>query len=264
MWVDHPSIKRPPYGSLTGEKEFSIVKDGGGIIKTGDKVLLRINSGTGETFYFCISEDQTYIGGYGTTPFQNDTTFIVEFHEVRVNLRLRPDKVDCQLCSTVTVTVTSAATGQSIEGAIVVAEGVSDDHPFSGITDRDGKFKLIDPSPEAWDCVPAGKIRLKVTADRHQPKTIDPVIVPAEGGVDVPIELDCTEVTVQVVDDSIPPQPFIGVNITLTEPDGTSVLGLTNGRFNWEFTFKCVPYGNLTVSSKGALTSFTMPNNGVA
>src|SRR4030095_1495385 len=103
------------------------------------EISLRITSGYTDPSGIAIAnfflttgaQTKAHIGGDGTAPFQADTVFVVEFSEVRPGLGFRPPSVNCQICGTVTGTVTNASTGLPIANAMVVAQGVLENHPFS-------------------------------------------------------------------------------------------------------------------------------------
>ena len=140
-----------------------------------------------------------------------------------------------------TGTVTDASTGQPIANAKVEAQGVLENHPFSAMTDSNG-IALKDS--DGRDCIPAGNVTLRATANRYQPRTTNPVTVPSEGGVVVLIQLDCTQVRGRVIDDN--GQPILGVIVILTASDGTQLTATTGG-LDGTFVFDCVPHGAATV-----------------
>ena len=212
---------------------------------------IRFPKGGSGQFYFFRVDGSGGVVGDATTPFQTDTTFIVEFNEVRTGLGWRPSQVDCQLCATVTGTVSDARTGNPIAGARVTATGQLDvqgqmvPFTYSATTAADGRYTLSDALGRT--CVPQGPVNLSVTDDRHEPQTIA-VAVPGDGNVTVPITLVCTVVSGRVVDEH--GLPVTDAVVVLTESDGQAVGKLVNP--DGTFTFECVKHGTVTVWTDGA------------
>lgn len=230
---------------------FSIDKNGPGKIDSGDQISLRIDSSRtdiGPYYFRATSEsDQAPIGADGVEPFQPDTVFVVEFHEVDLALGFRPpnDLIVCQTCGRVTGIVTDATTGQPIPNAMVEAQDVLENHRFSGTTDVDGGFTLVDP--DGRDCIPPGHVTLLASADRYVPKITDPIPDPSSGGANVPISLDCTKVRGRVVDDNLPPNPQIYVQVALFLSDGRAMYATTD--YYGTFVFECVTHGSAKIST---------------
>jgi uncharacterized protein YfaP (DUF2135 family) len=236
------------------ERIFDITKPAGGVINDGDLVSLRINSNFGKTFFFRTTGagNGAEIDGDGTFAGQAGTVFKVEFVEVRSGLGVRPPAFDCQSCATVDGTVTRAAGGQPIGGASVVALDVLENHSFANTSAANGTFTLRDT--EGRTCIPAGDIKVQASADRYKTKTIAPVAVPGAGSVNVPIHLDCTQVTVKVVDSAGLAMP--GVTVMLFDSTGLLLLTDVNGQayvantgLNGSVTFNCVPHGTVQVQT---------------
>jgi uncharacterized protein YfaP (DUF2135 family) len=249
------------------ERIFDIVKPGGGNITSGDSVSLRINSNLGKTFFFRVAGGHSGadIFGDGAAAGQADTTFIVEFVEVRSGLGV---------CGKVDGTVTRAAGGQAIAGALVEALDVSGNPLYNTTTQQNGTYTLP-PDPVSM-CIPAGNIKVRVSANRFKTKTIDPVLVPGGGSVNVPIQLDCTQVTVKVVDSSNLGMP--GVTVMLLDTSGNLLLDLNgqpyiantrldiaNPELNGSVTFNCVPHGIAkvqTTADPNQQPQFNIPPDG--
>jgi hypothetical protein len=183
------------------------------------------------------------VAAHGAAAFQPDTEFEVEFHEVDTTLGLRPpdSSIVCQRCGPVTGGVRDAVTGAAIPGATVEAFGVLDNHAFSATTDASGSFTLKDSKGRT--CVAPGNVTLRATADRHVPKTTNPIPDPSVGGgANVPISLDCTKVRGRVVDNNVPPNPQIFVSVVIEFSDGTTEVTTTTNP-GGTFTFDCVRHG---------------------
>ena len=243
----------PAYVSDSNPSEwvFSILKNGGGSINSGDQVSLRIDSSRANVgpFYFRTSSasNQALVAADGTVAFQQDTLFVVEFHEVNTTLGLRPtdSSILCQVCGPVRGIVKDAVTGAAIPGATVEALGVLDNHAFSATTNANGSFILTDS--EGRTCVPPGNVTLRATADRHEPKTTPPIPDPSVGaGANVPISLDCTKVKGRVIDKNVPPNPQIFVQVTIEFQDGTTETTTTRTP-DGTFTFDCVRHGSANI-----------------
>jgi len=256
----------PGYTSDSDATEwlFSVEKSGGGAINSGDQVSIRIDSSRANIgpFYFRATSgfDQALIGADGVAPFQPDTLFVIEFHEVDLTHdpgdRLRPPAglIVCQTCGHVKGTVTDAATGGPISGASVTAQGVLENRPFSGTTGSDGKFRLIALiDGHVRDCIPPGEVRLRAYADRYVPRLTSPIPDPSFGGADVPISLECTKVRGKVEDNNVPPNPQAFVDVILILPDGTTRVVTT--AVDGTFVFDCVPHGLAEIWTR------TLPQN---
>jgi uncharacterized protein YfaP (DUF2135 family) len=250
------------------ERIFDIVKPGGGPINSGDSVSLRINSNLGKTFFFRVSDvldesNRALILGDGLAPNQPDTNFIVEFVEVHSGEGI---------CGRVDGTVTRAAGGQPIPGAFVEALNVTGNRTINAITANNGTFTLTDPTitdPNQRTCVPAGNIKVRASANRFKIKEIDPVVVPAGGTVNVPIQMDCTQVTVKVVDKADLATP--GVAVWLADASGSILLDLNgqpylaNTGLDGSVTFSCVPHGAANAQTDAdptAVVPFDVPPEG--
>jgi uncharacterized protein YfaP (DUF2135 family) len=226
------------------ERIFDIIKPGGGNINSRDSVSLRINSNLGKTFFFRVAggHDGADIYGDGPAADQADTTFIVEFVEVRSGLGV---------CGKVDGTVTRAAGGQAIQGVLVEALNVVGNRSYNATTDSNGTYTLTNPVEGM--CLPAGNIKVRASANRFKTKTIDPVVVPAGGSVNVPIQLDCTPVKVNVVDSAN--LGIAGVPVMLLDTSGNLLLDLNgqpyigNTGLDGSVTFSCVPHGDVKVQT---------------
>lgn len=243
VWVKHPSFQFSRFPDDPMDRIFDIVKPGGGTINDGDLVSLRINSNLGKTFFFRVEGEQigNDIYGDGTTAGQADTTFIVEFVDIRCGMGV---------CGKVDGTVTRAAGGQAIQGAHVEALNVPGNRSYGAITDNNGTYTLT--NPVEGTCIPAGNIKVRASANRFKTKTIDPVVVPG-GGVNVPIQLDCTPVKVLVVDSAN--LGIAGKGVWLLDASGAPLLGLNgqpydvNTGLDGSVTFNCVPHGIVIVET---------------
>lgn len=243
----------PAYTSDSNPNEwvFSIEKNDGTAINSGDQVSVRIDSSRTEVgpFYFrtLSASDQALVAADGTGAFLSDTLFIIEFHEVDATRGLRPGSrsIRCQTCGPVRGTVSEAATGLAIPGAIVEALGVLDNHAFSATTTANGSFTLTDS--EGRTCIPPGNITLRATAQRHVPKMVNPIPDPSvPGGANVPIILDCTKVRGRVIDNNVPANPQVFVPVIIEFPDGTMASAFTNNP-DGTFIFDCVRHGRANI-----------------
>jgi hypothetical protein len=137
IWVTTGfSAGYPGYpGDDEAERTFDIVKQGGGPINHGDQVSLQINSNLGTTFFFRVGgpQDQAPLFGDGTSAFLSDTTFIVEFADVRSGFGP---------CGGVAGTVTRASGGQPIQGATVTALNVPGNRSYGATSDANGTYAL--------------------------------------------------------------------------------------------------------------------------
>ncbi|MFI7494373.1 carboxypeptidase regulatory-like domain-containing protein [Kocuria sp. M4R2S49] len=188
-----------------------IDKVGGGKIASGDEVAIKSLSG----FYFREDPRSLNIEADSRSPFQVDTTFVIEFLEARPGLGVRISDLRCRDCATVTGTIRDA-TGQPLYGAHVQASGVLENHLFDAVTAADGTYTLRDAVGRT--CVPSGNITVQASAARHQIRNV-PVPVPVEGGVVADLLLPWTEVAGNVVDDLARPVP--GAEVVITGSDGT-------------------------------------------
>jgi hypothetical protein len=258
----------PAYkGDDPAEWTFDIVKMvGGGAanpgtpINSGDQVSLRINSNYGQTFFFRVTGGQSgaEVHGDGTALGQAGTVFTAEFNEARSGLGWRPSVIKCQSCAVVTAKVTRAGTGNAIGGATVVAQ--VQNHSFSGTTGTDGRATLVAFVDGAnRNCIPDGNVNLVASANRHQTKTV-PVTVPDTGSIEVPIQLDCTQVRGKVVDTSGNALP--GVTVYLRDQSNPPKIILdengnpykTTTAADGSFVFNCVPHEYVQVWTTAAPT----------
>ncbi|MDX3458587.1 carboxypeptidase-like regulatory domain-containing protein [Streptomyces sp. ME02-8801-2C] len=243
------------------EWEFTLEKAGGGTIDDGDHVSIRIGQRRIDEgpYYFRVSDsgDGATIFGDGLAPFESDSTFIISSAEVRNVLGPRPEgEIDCQLCGTVTGTVTDTH-GQPVADVTVTAEpGPQDagapapiaDHPVSATTDADGNYRLRDA--EGRDCIAPGQITLTFTSDRHQTFS-RAALVPGEGGVTKDIRLACTVVQGKVVENiGGNDVPVPGVEVTLTYTDTAVSLIAVSDPITGEFVFECVRHTVATLATE--------------
>jgi uncharacterized protein YfaP (DUF2135 family) len=241
------------------ERIFDIVKPGGGQISSGDSVSLRINSNLGKTFLFRVTGGQDGAGIFGDgTEGQAGTIFIVEFVEVRPGLGI---------CGKVGGTVTRAAGGQAIQGAQVEALNVPGNRSYNATTDSNGTYTLA--NPVEGTCMPAGNIKVRASANRFKTKTIDPVVIPGGGSVNVPIQLDCTPVKIKVVDSAN--LGIAGVTVMLLDTSGNLLLDLNGQPYvantgpDGSVTFNCVPHGSVkaqTQADPSQQPQFNVPPDG--
>jgi protocatechuate 3,4-dioxygenase beta subunit len=229
---------------LLAERSFVIVKNGGGRINSGDQVSIRIDDTMGN-FFFCRLDSGGLIFGDGSAPFQTNTTFIVEFNEVRTGIGWRPDSPNCQSCATVTGKVTDDQ-GVPIQGATVFATGAFGNVPFVffATTDNNGNYTLAD-SEGRGTCVPTGNIPIRATESHHQTSTVT-LMVPNSGSVTQNFKLQCTVVSGQVVDMNSFPVP--GAVVTVS---GGGEMKSQVGDSNGIFSISCVKQGSITVSTAG-------------
>lgn len=265
VWVTGCCLSTPGYAGWADEWTFSIEKAGGGAITTGDEISLATSDG----FYFRTTgaEDRALVDADGTAPGQADTVFIVEFNQVAAGLGWGPAATSCDTCGAVTGTVTDADNGKPIAGALVEAQETN----FKATTGADGRFTLSDftlSDPGAQVCVPSGNRTLDASANTYQPMSVGPISVPAGGGIDVPIQLNCTVVSGRVV--STTGQQVNDLTVYLVEPgtrnpvagpDGLiSAITATDGTF----VLRCVPHGNSGAWTAGAaVTLITVPPLGL-
>lgn len=242
------------------DRIFDIVKPGGGVINSGDSVSLRINSNSGKTFFFRVTggQDEAIIFGDGIVAGQADTTFVIEFVELRSGLGE---------CGKVEGTVTRAVGGVVIEGALVEAMNVPGNRTFSATTGSNGTYTLTSPVEGA--CIPSGTIKVRASANRFMTKMIDPVVVLGGRSVNVPIQLVCTEVKVKVVDSANLTIP--GVTVMLLDTSGNLLSDLNglpyiaNTGLDGSVTFSCVPHGFAKVQTTADPTQqpqFEVPPDG--
>jgi uncharacterized protein YfaP (DUF2135 family) len=248
----------PAYpGDDPAERIFSVVKMSGGapvpvgtLINSGDQVVLRVDSNRGKIFFFRVVSGQSdaEVHGDGTSAGQAGTIFTAEFNEVRSGLGWRPPApINCQSCATVTATVSRAPAGtRPIPGTSVVAQFPG--NPYQGSTGSDGRATLLDALGR--NCIPAGAVQLTASANRHKTKTVT-AAVPAAGAVEVPIQLDCTQVAGKVIDGAgsgVPGAPVFlrdADRNLLIDEDGNpySTTTAADGRF----VFNCVQHGYVQV-----------------
>jgi uncharacterized protein YfaP (DUF2135 family) len=264
VFVSGPfSAGYPAYpGDDPAERIFAIVKmvddpanpgtliaaNPGTPIVSGDQVALRIDSNYGKTFFFRVIGGQSgaEVHGDGTVVGQAGTVFIAEFNEVRGGVGWRPQVVTCQSCAVVTARVTRAGVGTPIPNASVVA--LVPNHPFSGTTLGDGRATLRDA--ENRNCIPDGSVQVRASANRYQTKTVY-ATVPDSGAIEVPIQLDCTQVKGKVVDGAGSSVP--GVTVFLRDENRNVLLDENGNLFqtttaaDGSFVFNCVPHGFVQV-----------------
>ena len=238
----------PGYPGYTGnepaEEIFDIVKQGGGTINSGDQVSLRINSNLGNTFFFRVdgSQNQASLFGDGAAAFLADTTFIIEFVDVRSGFGP---------CGGVKGTVTRASGGQPIQGATLTALNVPGNRSYGAMSDANGNYALSNMTDGT--CMPIGSVKVQAWANRFQTKTIDPVAITEGPSVTQNIQLDCTLVKIKLVDSA--GQPIIGKGVWLIDSVGNQVLDLngmpydTSTGFDGVATFSCVPHSTIIVET---------------
>lgn len=145
-----------------------------------------------------------------------------------------------------TAVVTQSAGGTPITGATAVA--LVPNHPYQGTTGPDGRAALVDTS--ARNCVPAGGVAVQASADRYQDKSVS-VQVPDSGAVEVPIALDCTPVSGNVVNATGSGVP--GAVVMLRDANQTLLLDENGNPFlattaaDGSFAFNCVRHGFVQV-----------------
>lgn len=248
----------PAYpGDDPAERIFTVVKMSGGApapvgtaINNGDRVVLRINSNRGKIFFFRVVSGQTgaEVHGDGTSAGQAGTVFTAEFNEVRSGLGWRPPSpITCQSCARITARVTRAPAGtRPIPATSVVAHIPG--NPYQGFTGFDGRAALLDALGR--NCVPAGAVQLEASANRHKTKTVT-AAVPVAGAIEVPIQLDCTQVAGKVVDGAGSGVPGVPVLLRdanrnlLTDEDGNPYFTTTAA--DGSFVFNCVQHGFVQV-----------------
>jgi hypothetical protein len=242
--VGYPAYR----GDDPAEWTFDILKAGGGPIADGDAVSLRITSNLGRTFFFRVTGAQPGAGVNGDATSQGaaGTVFIVTFNEVMAGAGWRPAATPCRSCADVVGSVSNQSSKAAIAGAFVEALDVFESHPFTGSTASNGRFALADA--EGRKCIPSGAVRFRARANRHQPKIHGPLTLPANGFVDITIELECTNVSGVVVDQA--DRPLAGVAVALVDitshapvlaPDGQPYV--TTTAMDGSFIFRCVPHG---------------------
>lgn len=246
IWVvTNFSAGYPAYsGDDPAERIFDCLKQDGTPISDGDQVSLRINSNLGSTFFFRVAgpEDGASMFGDGAAAFSADTTFVVELFDAHPGFGP---------CGGVGGKVTRAAGGQPVEAATVTSLGVSGNRAYSATSDGSGDYALVNMTDGT--CMPIGSIKVQVSANRFQTKTVDPVVVTEGAAVTQNIQLDCTIVRITLVD--IAGQPIIGKGVWLLDGNGSQVIDLnsmpydTNTGFDGVATFRCVPHGSVTVET---------------
>lgn len=223
------------------------VDTAGSPIQNGDHVVFRINSNSGNTFFFRVTggQDGAQVHGDGRAIGQAGTVFIIDIVEVQDSVGLRPAIVKCRSCASVTVVVTDAE-GRPVSGARIVASVPG--HPYHGTTGADGRVLLQDD--EGRTCIPAGDVVLVVTHERRNTVSMS-IAVPDRGGIEVTVPMECTEVSGHVDDDQGFDLP--GVEVTLTDEHGTAIRNesgqpfITTTDARGAFVFKCVPHRRVRV-----------------
>ncbi len=228
-------------------------------VNTGDQVTFSFHSGnpTEPERFWRLRDDTSpsRVDGDAATGGLAATVFTVEFNEVRPDLGWRPPEgAACRACANVTAVVTRRNTVVPIAGAQVVA--LSPSMPFAGDTPpaptngRADLTALVDGAVR--DCVPAGPITLRATANRFQIATVTAQI-PDQGAIEVAIPMDCTMVTGRLLDSAGSPMAGEWVYLTdrqgnpLLDPDGNPYQTKTD--LNGRFEFACVPHGEIKVST---------------
>ena len=244
-------------GDNPDERVFRIVKlvNGqaapvGTPVNSGDLVAIRIDSNRSNTFFFRVtgSLSGAEVDGDGTSAGQAGTAFVVTFNEVRTTLGWRPSTVTCQSCAQVTVKVTDAASGRAVAGATAIAQLENQNHPYQGTTGSAGRVVLADSANRT--CVPDGRVTIVVTHNRHQTKTVT-ATVPSSGAIEVPVQLDCTQVKGKVVDSFGSAVP--GKWIYLRDANQQLILDENGNPYrtttaaDGSFVFSCVPQGFIQV-----------------
>lgn len=264
IWVvTNFSAGYPAYpGDDVGERIFDIVKQGlPATINSGDLVSLRINSNLGSKFFFRVSgpQDAAPMMGDGLAPFLANTTFVVEFADVRPGFGP---------CGGVRGRVTRASGGQAIAGAAVTASDVPGNRMYGSTSDPTGNYALSNPIDGT--CMPVGTIKVMASADRFQTKTVDGVVVTEGASVTQNIQLDCTIVKIKVVDSA--GVPIAGTGVWLIDAMNSPVRDLngnpydTNTDLDGVATFSCVPKGVVIVETDADASvhvSITVPSQGI-
>jgi uncharacterized protein YfaP (DUF2135 family)/Arc/MetJ-type ribon-helix-helix transcriptional regulator len=138
---------------------------------------------------------------------------------------------------------------------------------YNATTDNNGTYTLTNPAEGT--CIPAGNIKVRASANRFRTKTIDPVVIPAGGSVNVPIQLDCTQVKVNVVGSAN--LGIAGVPVILLDTSGTLLVDLNgqpyiaNTGLDGSVTFDCVPHGDAkaqTTADPSQQPQFNVPPAG--
>ena len=250
------------------EKTFTLRKQGGGQIQSGDVVSIQVDpgvvaSGIPPSFFFRV-DDSPSGGGHviadSTVPFAPNSSFVVTFTEVRPGVGVRPAQVTCQACARVRVHVSNAASGAPVPGATVTARGVLDGTPFTyqgaPILGANGEYGLYEANGRG-DCVPAGAITVTVDQNRYKPSPPQPVQVPDTGSIDVTVQLDCTLVTGCVkYDDGTPDTSQPDVFLT----DSSNMLSQVKAKPDGTFTFACVLHGPASLWTNGVVNPLTIPS----
>lgn len=255
------------------EKEFSIIKSGGGAINDGDTVFIGIAQNTADfgPFFFRVS-GSGQVEGDGTDPAVSGagaaaaaaTPFIVEFHEVKGNnVGPRPTRVLCRRCATVSVIVSDARNRSPLPRANVWATGSLSNDPFK-LTARalnGGQFTFAYRTRSGIReiCVPEGEIVLSVTEGRHESFS-GLVTVPAAGSITVPVELNCTKVSGKLLYAN--GAPVIGGRVVLTDSDGQEYATFVDAEGSFEFD--CVKQGPVSVEDPdhNVMASFDVTPSG--
>lgn len=239
-----------PSGCPRAEWMFWIEKADGSLITTNDEISLRTENG----FYFRTTSTQDGAGivADGTTPFQEDTVFVVEFSQVKPN-------VGWLAWGDVTGTVIDAATGRAIDNAVVFAI----DESNMVTTGVDGRF--------TFSCLPVGTVAINAFADMYVGPGKE-VTVTAEGSIDVRIELNCNKVSGVVFDSTGQRVKNVTVHLyqptpndgrPVRRPDG-SIIAPSRTNEEGKFFFTCVPAGLKGMWTEGIETmSIEVPPSGL-
>lgn len=256
----------PAYpGDDPAERRFTIIKMNGAAaaaagtpISTGDRVVLRIDSNRGNTFFFrdTTGLSGSEVHGDGTSFGQADTVFFIELNEVRPGLGWRPPDSDviCRSCAAVTAVVRRAAAGNApIAGANASLQVMG--RTYQGVTGATGRAALAESNGNT--CVPSGSVTVQASANRYQNgSTTD--VVPASGTKDIGVQLVCTQVKGKVVDAAGSGQP--GVPVFLRDQnqmlllDQNGIPFQTTTAADGSFVFNCVPHGYVQVWTLAAPT----------
>ncbi len=175
-------------------------KNGGGAVETGDLVSIRVADGFGRSYFWRVTPLGTLIAD-ALSPFQPNTSFVVEFLEVMPGIGVRPQATACQRCSRVIGKVVDGSKGIA-SADVRTRNGSLDGVPFEfrASTDDNGDFQLAMFRDGAErTCVPAGAIGLDVLADRFQRPAGLSVTVQLSGTTSVVVPLEPTVVRGDVV-----------------------------------------------------------------
>jgi uncharacterized protein YfaP (DUF2135 family) len=265
--LDSPpfSAGYPAYpGDDPAERIFTIVKlvgsaaaSAGTPINNGDRVVLRIDSNRGNTFFFRVigGGNGAEVHGDGTVLGQAGTVFFVELNEVRAGLGWRPTTVVCRACAAVTAVVrrAGAVPAMGVPGASATLQVQG--HTYQGVSGTTGRAPLSESDGNT--CVPAGTVTVQASANRYQNGSATDT-VPSSGTKDIVVQLQCTQVRGRVVDQAGSGRP--GVTVYLRDQNGMVLLD-ENGNplrattdANGNFVFNCVQHGFVQVWTTAAPT----------